>query len=113
MSSGNGIGAVVWPLNVSVNVPPVALATAIVWLSFVSWPLNGEKPPELPPPAGVSSPVTSHRLLCESKSMSPATWQHAPRLFGHAQDLLLADARSRWAGVAAVASTNLKRESWK
>ena len=29
--------------------------------------------PELPPPAGVSSPVTIHRLFCESKSMSPAT----------------------------------------
>ena len=73
LSSGKGIGAVVWPSNVSVNVPPVAPAMASVWLSFVSWPLNGPKPPELPPPAGVSSPVTIHRLFFESKSMSPAT----------------------------------------
>ena len=41
------------------------------------------------PPAGVSSPVTSHRLLCLSKSMSPATWQHSWRLTGTLQDLLL------------------------
>ena len=69
----NGIGAVVWPSKVSVNVPPVAPATVIVWFSFVSWLLNGEKPPEFPPPDGVSSPVTSHRLLLESNSMSPPT----------------------------------------
>ena len=112
LSRGNGIGAVVWPLNVSVNVPPVALATAIVWLSFVNCPLKGPKPPELPPPAGVSSPVTSHRLLCESKSMSPATWQHAPRLLG-TRRICCSLARSRWAGVAPLVSTNLKRESWK
>ena len=73
LTSGNGIGAVVWPSKVSVNVPLVAPATVIVWFSFVSWSLNGPKPPELPPPAGVSSPVTSQRLLWESKSMSPAT----------------------------------------
>ena len=112
LSSGNGIGAVVCPSNVSVNVPPVAPATAIVWLSFVSWPLNGPKPPELPPPAGVSSPVTIHRLFFESKSMSPATWQHAPRLLG-TRRICCSDARSRCAGSVAVASTNLKRESWK
>ena len=37
LTIGNGIGAVVWPSNVSVNVPPVAPAIAIVWFSFVSW----------------------------------------------------------------------------
>ena len=36
LTSGNGIGAVVWPSKVSVNVPPVAPATVIVWFSFVS-----------------------------------------------------------------------------
>ena len=54
--------------------------TRTVCVSSVFMSLCGEKPPELPPPDGVSSPVTSHRLLCLSKSMSPATWQHAPRL---------------------------------
>ena len=69
----NGSGAVVWPLNVSVNVPPVASLTRTVCDSSVLESLNGEKPPELPPPDGLSSPVTSQRLLCLSKSMSPAT----------------------------------------
>ena len=41
VTSWNGIGAVVWPSKVSVNVPPVAPATVIVWFSFVSWLLNG------------------------------------------------------------------------
>ena len=112
LTSGNAIGAVVWPLNVSVNVPPVAPETVTVWTSFVSWPLNGLKPPELPLPAGVSSPVTIHRLFCESKSMSPATWQHAPRLLS-TRMICCSLARSRCAGVVGVASTNLKRESWK
>ncbi len=35
------IGAVVWPLKVSVNVPPVALVTRTVCCSSVSWSLNG------------------------------------------------------------------------
>jgi hypothetical protein len=70
---GTAIGAVVWPSNVSVNVPPVAPETETVWFSFVSMSLNGEKPPELPPPAGVSSPVTIQRLSCESNRISPAT----------------------------------------
>ena len=112
LSSGNAIGAVVWPLNVSVNVPPVAPETAMVWLSFVSWPLKGLKPPEFPPPDGVSSPVTSHRLLCESKSMSPATWQQAPRLLA-TRRICCSLARSRCAGLPPLASTNLNRESWK
>ena len=112
LTSGNGIGAVVWPSNVSVNVPPVAPVTLTCWTSFVSWSLNGPKPPELPPPAGVSSPVTSHRLLCESKSMSPATWQQAPRLFG-TRRICCSLARSRCAATPPLASTNLKRESWK
>ena len=112
LTSGKAIGPVVWPLKVRVNVPPVAFATTIVWFSLVSWSLNGENPPELPPPDGVSSPVTSHRLFWESKSISPATWQHAPRLLG-TRRISCSDARSRWAGVVAVASTNLKRDSWK
>ena len=50
--------------------------------SSVSWSFIGPWPPPLMPPAGLSSPVTSHRLLCLSKSMSPATWQHSWRLTG-------------------------------
>ena len=103
------IGAVVWPANVSVNVPPVALLTRTVWVSSVFMSLNGPQPPELPLPAGVSSPVTSHRLLSSSKSMSPATWQHAPRSTCTFM-IFCSDARSS-DGVAP--STNLKRESWK
>jgi hypothetical protein len=80
--------------------------------ALLSMSLNGEKPPELPPPAGVSSPVTSQRLLAESNAMSPATWQQAPRLFG-TRRICCSEARSRCAGSLAVASTNLKRESWK
>ena len=105
----NGIGAVVWPLKVSVKVPPVALLTRTVWVSDVFMSLCGEKPPELPPPAGVSSPVTNQRLLCLSKSMSPATWQHAPRLLATWR-IFCSDARS---SVGFSPSTNLKRESWK
>src|SRR5258708_6684649 len=71
--------------------------------------LCGEKPPELPPPAGVSSPVTIHRLLFESKSMSPATWQQAPRLTGTFR-IFCSDARS---SVGLGPSTNLNRDSWK
>ena len=33
----NAIGAVVCPLNVSVNVPPVAFVTRTVWFSSVFW----------------------------------------------------------------------------
>ena len=90
----NVIGAVVWPSNVSVNVPPVAFAVVTVWTSLVSPSLNGPKPPELPPPAGVSSPVTIQRLLSESNAMSPATWQHAPRLTGTLR-IFCSEARSR------------------
>ena len=71
--------------------------------------LWGEKPPEPPPPAGVSSPVTSHRLFCESKTMSPATWQHAPRLTVTLR-IFCSEAMSR---VGVAPSTNLKRLSWK
>ena len=99
----------VWPSNVSVNVPPVALLTRTVWVSSVFMSLNGPQPPELPLPAGVSSPVTSHRLFASSKSMSPATWQHAPRSTWTFM-IFCSDARSS-DGVAP--STNLKRESWK
>ncbi len=35
----NASGAVVWPLKVSVNVPPVALVTRTVCASSVSWSL--------------------------------------------------------------------------
>src|SRR3954449_3166348 len=61
---------------------------------------------------GESSPVTSHRLLCLSKSMSPATWQHAPRLFD-TRRICSSEDRSRCAGAPGASSTNLKRESWK
>ena len=37
----HAIGSVVWPLKVSVNVPPVALVTRTVCCSSVSWSLNG------------------------------------------------------------------------
>ena len=43
--------AVVWPLKVSVNVPPVAPVTRTDCCSSVSWSLNGPKPPPLMPPA--------------------------------------------------------------
>ena len=105
----NVIGAVVCPLNVSVKVPPVAFAVVTVWISFVGPSLCGEKPPELPPPAGVSSPVTSQRLFFESKAMSPATWQQAPRFTGTLR-IFCSDARSR-CGVGV--STSLNRLSWK
>src|SRR3954471_6662441 len=62
------------------------------------------------PAAGVSSPVTSHRLLCLSKSMSPATWQHSWRLL-LTRRICCSVLRSRCGPVAS--STNLKRESWK
>ena len=91
------------------NVPPVALLTRIVCDSLVFWSLNGAKPPELPPPEGVSSPVTSHRLLCLSKSMSPPTWQHAPRLLATCM-IFCSVLRS---SVGFAPSTNLKRDSWK
>ena len=91
------------------NVPPLAPAVRTVCVSLVSIALNGEKPPELPPPAGVSSPVTSQRLLWRSKSMSPATWQHAPRLLSTLR-IFCSLARS---SVGFSPSTNLKRESWK
>ena len=77
--------------------------------SSVIWSLWGEKPPELPPPDGVSSPVTSHRLLWESKSMSPATWQHAPRSL-ETRMIFCSLARSS-DGLGP--STNLNRDSWK
>ena len=97
--------AVVWPLKVSVN----AAVARTVCDSAVFWSLWGEKPPELPAPDGVSSPVTSHRLLWVSKSMSPATWQHAPRLL-ETRRIFCSDARSI---VGFAPSTNLKRLSWK
>jgi hypothetical protein len=77
--------------------------------SAVFWSLWGENPPELPAPDGVSSPVTSHRLLWVSKSMSPATWQHAPRLL-ETRRIFCSDAMSI---VGLAPSTNLKRLSWK
>ena len=103
------IGAVVWPSHVSVKVPPVAPLTRTVCHSSVFMSLNGPKPPELPPPAGVSSPVTSQRLLSSSKSMSPPTWQHAPRSTWTFM-IFCSDARS---SDGFSPSTNLKRESWK
>ena len=94
------------------NVPPVAFATVIDWLSFVFMSLNGGNCCTFTEPAGVSSPVTSHRLLCVSKSMSPATWQHAPRSTSTFM-IFCSLSMSRWAGASPAASTNLKRESWK
>ncbi len=99
----------VWPSNVIVNVPPVALSVRTVCVSFVFMSLCGPQPPALPAPDGVSSPVTSQRLLCLSKSMSPPTWQQAPRLTS-TRMIFCSVARSS-DGVAP--STNLKRESWK
>ena len=108
-TSGNAIGAVVWPSKVSVNVPPVAPATAIVWFSLVRSSFCGGLLLAPTAVAGVSSPVTSHRLPCLSKSMSPATWQHAPRLTS-TRMIFCSLAMS---SVGLVPSTNLKRESWK
>ena len=105
----HAIGAVVSPPKVSVKVPPVLPLTRIVWVSVVFMSLCGEKPPEFPPPAGVSSPVTNQRLLSLSKSMSPPTWQQAPRLLGTWR-IFCSESRSS-EGVGP--STNLNRESWK
>ena len=110
--ASHGNVAVVCPSSVSANLPPDVPPMRTVWVSFVFMSLCGEKPPELPPPEGVSSPVTSHRLFCLSKSMSPPTWQHAPRLT-ITRMIFCSLARSRCAGSPGAASTNLKRESWK
>src|SRR3954454_19127133 len=63
------------------------------------------------PAAGVSSPVTIHRLLLESKSMSPATWQHSWRLL-ETRRICCSEVRSSEGGLT-TSSTNLKRDSWK
>src|SRR3954453_7808901 len=63
------------------------------------------------PAAGVSSPVTIHRLLFLSKSMSPATWQHSWRLL-ETRRICCSELRSSDGGLTPP-STNLKRESWK
>jgi hypothetical protein len=62
--------------------------------------------------AGVSSPVTIQRLFWRSKSMSPATWQHAPRFISTFM-IFCSVAMSSRAGSVPWPSTNLKRESWK
>src|SRR3954469_23088543 len=81
-----------------------------VCCSSVSSSSNGPKPLARMPAAGVSSPVTIHRLLCLSKSMSPATWQHSWRLL-LTRRICCSELRSRRGPLAS--STNLKRESWK
>ena len=112
LSNGSAIGAVVRPSNVSVNVPVDPVGTLRFWVSFVFMSLNGGNWFAPTAPAGVSSPVTSHRLLWRSKSMSPATWQHAPRSTSTFM-IFCSLSRSRWAATSPSVSTNLKRESWK
>src|SRR3954470_12725169 len=63
------------------------------------------------PAAGVSSPVTIHRLPALSKSMSPATWQHSWRLL-LTRRICCSEVMSRDGGLTP-SSTSLKRESWK
>jgi hypothetical protein len=109
LTIGNASGPVVSPSNVSVNVPPVVPVKASVWISLVFWSLIGGLLFVPTAVAGVSSPVTSQRFPSLSKSMSPATWQHAPRSTSTFM-IFCSLARSI---VGLGPSTNLKRESWK
>jgi hypothetical protein len=54
----------------------------------------------------VSSPVLISRLPAASKSISPPTWQHRPRVAGVCR-IFCSEARSRVAS-----SASLNRDSW-
>ena len=63
LTSGKAIGAVVWPSKVSVKVPPVAFATAIVWFSLVRMSFCGGLLFAPTAVAGVSSPVDHPQVV--------------------------------------------------
>ena len=86
----NASGAVVWPLNVSVNVPPVAFVTRTVWFSSVFWSMLWPQLPASPLPAALSSPVGEPEVVVLVEVDVAGDVAAGAAVVRDAEDLLLA-----------------------